>query len=566
MLTTLQQQFTAFWKKQSLGKQITIVSLVLALSILLPVLVNWANTPSYSVAYTGLSETDAAQIVQKLDENGISYQLKSSGTIEVPSDQVYSTRLLMAREGLPQSSTVGYELFSGTSMLGMTEFSQKVNYQRAIEGELERTIESIDAVKAVRVHLVIPEKSLLTSDQSLATASVTIQVSAGHVLEDAQVRAITHLVASSVEGLKPENVVVVDGSGNLLAAGGSESELSLAMTDNQRSVETAYAADVQKRVQTILDKILGPNRSIVQATVEMDWTQREVTSNTYAPTETALRSSQTINESSSSDGSNGGVPGAASNLPTPVATTTGSGASNYQRSEETLNYEVSQVQAHEIIAPGEVKRISVSVMVDGVTDPAQLEIIKSAVTVAAGIDSTRGDQIAVQSFQFDRTALDALAAELAKQQQQELYLQIAMGVGAAIVVLAVFFFILRMINNTRNASKETWRPVLRPVGELAQLSEPDYKIAAMKLQDDLSHALNRLAEKEKPGSSNGASIAAAQKIDNEEMMAQLRARTQQSAKSLEDEQNARIISRLTEENPATVAEIIQIWLNEGNKS
>jgi len=562
MLTTLQQQFLTYWKKQSIGRQITLVALALSVLILTPVLVNWANTPSYSVAYSGLSEADAAQIVQKLDDNNITYQLKNSGTIEVPSDQVYSTRLLMAREGLPQSSTVGYELFSGSSMLGMTEFTQKVNYQRAIEGELERTIGSLEAVKAVRVHLVIPEKSLLTAQQTLATASVTIQVALGQTLDASQVRAITHLVASSVEGLKPESVVVVDSEGNMLASGtGSESETNMNASDNQRAVEKAYALEVQRRVQSLLDKILGPNRSVVQATVEMDWTQREVTSNTYAPTEVALRSSQVINETSNSGGAAGGVPGAASNLPTPVATTTGTGAESYQRSEETLNYEVSQVQSHEIIAPGGVARISVSVMVDGITDPAQMEIIKSAVQVAAGIDSTRGDQIVVESFAFDRTALDELNAELAAQQQQELYMRIAMSIAAAIVVLAMFFFIMRMINNTRNSSKVAWRAVMRPVGEMAALPlDTDYKLAATKLQDDLSIALARLAEKEKGGFS-------APKMDSgEDVVVQVRPNRAQTATGLEDEQNARVLTRLTEDNPATVAEIIQIWLNEGKKS
>ena len=219
MLAALQQQFLTFWKKQSLPRQITLVSLLLATAILTPVLVNWANTPTYAVAYTSLSEADAAQIVQKLDDNNISYQLKDSGTIAVPSDQVYTVRLLMAREGLPQSSIVGYELFSGTSILGMTEFSQQVNYQRAVEGELQRTIGSLEAVKAVRVHIVTPEKSLLTTDQTPSTASITIQVNPGRTLDDEVVRAITHLVASSVEGLKPENIVVVDSLGNLLASG-----------------------------------------------------------------------------------------------------------------------------------------------------------------------------------------------------------------------------------------------------------------------------------------------------------------------------------------------------------
>jgi flagellar M-ring protein FliF len=556
MLATLQQQFLAYWKRQSLGKQITVVSLLLAALILTPVLVTWANTPSYTVAYSGLSEVDASQIVQMLDDNNIPYQLENTGTILVPKDQVYSVRLLMAREGLPASSTVGYELFSGTAMLGMTEFSQKVNYQRAIEGELERTIGSLEAVKAVRVHLVTPEKALLSADQALSTASVTLQINPGHTLDATQVRSITHLVASSVEGLKPENVVVVDSTGNMLADGtGTENAMGLSTKDDQRAVEKAYAVEVQKRVQAILDKILGPNRSVVQASVEMDWTQREITSNTYAPTEVALRSSQKISESSSSGGASGGVPGAASNLPTPVATVVGSAASAYQRNEETLNYEVSQVQSHEVIAPGKVNRVSVSVMVDGISDQAQMDSIKAAVNAAAGIDTTRGDQVVVESFAFDRTALEALTADLAQQQQQQLYLQIGIAVGAALVLLALLFFVLRMISNLRHASKENWRAVLKPVGELTDSGE-HYKEAAMRLQNDLSVALDRLAEK--TNSANPTS-------ENKDVILQLSSKPQ-SATVSEDEQRARVLARLAEENPATVADIIQVWLSEGKKA
>jgi len=557
MFSSLQKQFLSYWKRQSLGKQITMVSLILAASILTPVLINWASAPSYSVAYTGLSETDAAQIVQKLDENNVPYQLKNSGTIEVPNDQVYTVRLLMAREGLPQSSTVGYELFSGSSTLGMTEFSQQVNYQRAVEGELQRTIGSLDAVKAVRVHLVIPEKSLLSSDQTLATASVTIQINPGHTLDGDQVRSITHLVASSVEGLKPENVVVVDTEGNMLADGsGKENGMGMSQKDEQRAAEQAYATEVQKRVQNILDKTLGPNRSVVQATVEMDWTEREVTSNTYAPTEVAVRSSQKINESSTNGGNNGGVPGAASNLPTPVATTTGSDAGSYQRSEETINYEVSQVQSHEIITPGKVNRLSVSVMVDGIGDEAQVDVIKSVVAAAAGIDSKRGDQIVVQSFDFDTTALDTMNAELAQQQKQQQYIQLGMAVGAVLILLALFFLIFRMLNNLRNASKESWKPILRPVGEMVALQNPYVGTALPQASNaDVPALAAQSATEPDP----------APKSENEDVVVQLRSRSQSPVAS-EDEQRARIISRLTEENPATVAEIIQLWLNEGKKS
>jgi flagellar M-ring protein FliF len=444
-------------------------------------------------------------------------------------------------------------------MLGMTEFSQQINYQRAVEGELQRTIGSLDAVQAVRVHLVTPEKSLLSSDQAPSTASVTIQVKPGSKLDSSQVRAITHLIASSVEGLKAENVVVVDSEGNMLADGMStDGEADQSLKDDQRAAELAYAAEVQKRVQSLLDKILGPNRSIVQATVEMDWTQREITSNTYAPTEVALRSSQIINESSSDGGTTGGVPGAASNLPTPVATTTGTGGATYQRSEETLNYEVSQTQLHEVIAPGTVTRMSVSVMVDGISDEAQLASIRSAVEVAAGVDSTRGDQIVVESFAFDRTSLDALTAELEKQQQQELYLKIGYAVATAVGLLALLFFALRMVNNLRNASKESWKTVLRPVSELAALQD-EYAAPALKLQADLSTALNRLAEQ------NG-NQAPAGKPASEDVVVQVHSKNRQAATSSEDEQNSRVIARLTEENPATVAEIIQLWLNESKKS
>jgi Flagellar biosynthesis/type III secretory pathway lipoprotein len=288
----------------------------------------------------------------------------------------------------------------------------------------------------------------------------------------------------------------------------------------------------------------------------MDWTQREITSNTYAPTEVAIRSSQTINESSSNGGANGGVPGATSNLPTPVATTTGSDASTYQRSEETLNYEVSQVQSHEIVAPGKVNRLSVSVMVDGISDKAQMDIIKSAVEVAAGIDSKRGDQIVVQSFDFDTTALDAMNAELAQQQKQQQYMQIGIAAGAVLILLALFFFIFRTISNLRNASQESWKPILRPVGEMVALQNP-YAGTALPQTSDIN--LPALAAR---GSNNQNP---ASKSENEDVVVQLRSKSQPVTAS-EDDQRARIISRLTEENPATVAEIIQVWLNEGKKS
>ena len=244
-----------------------------------------------------MSEDDAGQIVEKLAAANIPYKLNGTGTILVPEIQVYEVRLQMAREGLPQSGTVGLEVFSG-STLGMTEFTQKVNYQRALEGELERTISSLSPVNAVRVHVVTPEKTLLTAEQSPTTASVMLQLNPGKTLDQTQVQAITHLVASSIEGLKPENVVVVDSSGRMLASGtgGSGDSAAAAQTDSRRAAESAAAIALQQKAELLLAQVLGPDRAVVQVDVSLDWTQKEIKSQVFEATPSAVRSSQKTNE------------------------------------------------------------------------------------------------------------------------------------------------------------------------------------------------------------------------------------------------------------------------------
>jgi flagellar M-ring protein FliF len=176
------QQVSSFWQKQNRSQRITMIVLVVALAVIIPVLIIWATTPTYVVAFSGLSEADAGQITQQLDTNKTPYKLRDAGTIMVPANSVYEVRLQMARDGLPASSTVGFEIFSGNTF-GMTDFTEKVNYQRALEGELERTIGSLSAIQGVRVHIVTPEKTLLSSDQAPTTASITIQPKMGQTLD-----------------------------------------------------------------------------------------------------------------------------------------------------------------------------------------------------------------------------------------------------------------------------------------------------------------------------------------------------------------------------------------------
>jgi flagellar M-ring protein FliF len=538
------QQFNTFWQRQTRSQRITLIVLALAVVIIVPTLILWATTPSYAVAFSGLSDTDAGQVVQQLEADKIPYKLRDGGTITVPSNQVYQVRLDMASKGLPASSTVGFELFSNTSVLGMTEFTEKVNYQRALEGELERTIGSLNAIEAVRVHIVTPEQTLLSSDQAPTTASITVKARSGQSLGQEQVQSITHLVASAVQGLKPENVVIVDTEGNMLASGDSAGgdTASVGQSDSQRSAEQAAAAAVQKKAQTLLDSVLGPNRSVVQASVAMDWTQRDVTSQTYNPTPAAVRSSQKTTENYTTNGGvTGGIPGAASNLPTPVATAqAGGGASTYDSTNETTNYEISQSQSHEITAPGQVKRISLSVLVDGVTDAKQLATLKTAVANAAGIDETRGDSLAVDTLAFDRSYYTQQTADMTKSQQTDLYVKIGEGVAGVILLVVLLFYIQRLLKNLRLNTAEAWVPVMKPVSETAALGGANYPMMPSGLPSIQPNQQTAVQAAMKPVNHIPAP----------------------AAQNPEDEQMQKTLTKMTEQNPSEVAEIIQLWLNE----
>lgn len=571
MFAQVRDQLLSVWKHQSPVQRVILIALVISAAILIPILITWASTPTYSVAFSGLSEEDAGQIVQKLTDEGTPYQLRDSSTILVPSSQVYEVRLRMAKEGLPQGSNVGFELFS-TNTFGMTEFTQKVNYQRALEGELERTIGSMAAISAVRVHVVTPEKALLSEDQAPTTASITVQEKPGMHLDLAQVRAITHLVASSVENLQPENVVVIDVNGNMLASGQKNSEAAAAAeNDNHRAAEIAAAKDLQQKVEALLETALGPNRSVVQASVSMDWTQRETQIEAFDPARSSIRSSQTVSEVyTTTGGTIGGVPGAATNLP-PVSNTEASTnqGSNYYRNERTTNYEITQSTTKEIASPGTIDRISLSVLVDGITDTVQLNKLQTVIAAAAGINQERGDLLAVQTLAFDRTYYQQQAAEMNASQQMELYIRIGEIVIGILLVVGLLWYVQRLLNNLRLASAQAWTPILKPVSEIAlpggipgagvaqpgMMPIPSMGAGPLPLQETLAQVMPSLVM---PG-----------EVHLEEGAPGLPRFTLPQAKpeivSEEEEQLKQMIITMAEENPATVAEIIQMWLSEDEK-
>jgi len=548
MLTQLQSQAVTLWQRQSRGQRLALIGLVLAAAAALALFVNWANTPTYDVAFSGLSEVDAGQIVEQLTADGVDYRLKNNTTIMVRSAEVYEVRLSMARQGLPAGGNVGYELFSGNS-LGMTDFTQRVNYQRALEGELERTIGSLKAVAAVRVHIVTPEKSLLASEQTPATASVTLSLRPGQALDAGQIRAVTHLVASAVEGLPAENVVVVDVDGNMLANGSpSEAGGSGEITDNRRASEAAFATTIETKVRHLLDVVLGPNNAAVKASVTVDWTQREITSQTYDPTGTLL-SAQVLTETSTGDlAAVAGIPGAATNLPTLAAgeittSTTSTTGSVYLRQESTTNYQVGEQQSHEVIAPGQLERLSLSVLVDSaiVSTTEQLAILRTVIAAAAGINLERGDTLAVETMSFDHSELVAQAAAMAQTSQTNLYIQIGIGVGVALALLVLLWYVQRLLSNLRLASSEAWTPVFAPAGMLMSGAAPATPAA---------HASTR-ALPALPAASLSVPTPLPILIPKPS-----------SGPTPEEAALQHAVLTLAEENPVTIAEVIHLWLAE----
>ena len=262
-----------------IGGAVLVVALIIYAAV-------WAQTPDYATLFSGLGEQDAAAIVDQLKALEVPYRLAQGGSvIQVPERTVYETRLQLAKQGLPKGDNVGFELFDGGQLgnLGMTDFMQRVNFQRALEGELARTIASLDPVAQARVHIVIPEASLFLAETKEPTASVVVQLKPNSQLTREQVNSINHLIASSVEGMKPSNITIVDMQGALLAAAGSstETQTSLQTGSSQLEMQRSFEREMTNRLQTMLDQAWGPNRAVVRVSATLNWDQKQTNNKTF---------------------------------------------------------------------------------------------------------------------------------------------------------------------------------------------------------------------------------------------------------------------------------------------
>lgn len=368
------------------------------------------TAPAMTPLFTDLSVEDSAAIIKDLDRQAIPYEIKNEGAIiMVPKDRVTRLRMKLAEGGLPKGGGVGYEIFDKADSLGATSFVQNINHLRALEGELVRTIKAIDRVQAARVHLVIPERPLFSRDKVEPSASIVLRVRGQ--LEPQQVRAIRHIVATAVTGLKPERVSVVDETGRLLADGAAEGLAAQGASADERQI--AYERRLREQIESIVTSVVGNGRARVQLTADFDFNRVTQTSDRFDPEGRVVRSTQTREEQSAT-GDNTGQVTAGNEMPGANANQqTSNTRDQSKKSEEIVNYEISRTTKTEVVEGGRVNRISVAVLVDGIyskndkgetvyqeRSKEELDRIAALVRSAIGFDQRRGDQVEVVNLRF----------------------------------------------------------------------------------------------------------------------------------------------------------------------
>ncbi|WP_313129430.1 flagellar basal-body MS-ring/collar protein FliF [Pseudescherichia vulneris] len=467
-------------------------------------MVLWAKQPDYRVLYSNVSDQDGGAIVTQLTQMNIPYRFsETGGAIEVPADKVHELRLRLAQLGLPKGGAVGFELLD-QEKFGISQFSEQVNYQRALEGELARTIETLGPVKSARVHLAMPKPSLFVREQKSPSASVTVNLAPGRAMDEGQISAVVHLVSSAVAGLPPGNVTLVDQSGRLLTQSNTSGR-------DLNDAQLKYAADVegrvQRRIEAILSPIVGNGNIHAQVNAQIDFDNKEQTEEQYHPngnpSEAVMRSRQ-LNESEQVGGPYpGGVPGALSNQPAPAnnapitantpqngqqnqnaqqttstSTANSAGPRNTQRNE-TTNYEVDRTIRHTKMNVGDVQRLSVAVVVnyrtltDGKPLPLtadQLKQIEDLTREAMGFSQQRGDTLNVVNSQFNAT--DESAGELPFWQQQAFIDQL-MTAGRWLLVLIVAWILWRKAVRPQLVRREEERKALLENAQTRQMPEEE---------------------------------------------------------------------------------------------
>jgi len=489
----LAARFRERW--QALNRTQKIISALVAAGVVVSLLYlgQVMTRPAYAPLFTGLEPKDAGAIVEKLKSMKIPYQIADQGTtVKVPESQVYEARIQLASSGVLAGSGAGFELFD-QNKFGQTDFEQQVGYQRALQEELRRTIVQLEGVEQARVHLVIPQKSVFVGGgQGVPSASVALKLKPATRLKPEQVQGIGDLIVGSVEGLKPENVHIIDTEGNVLSDSLKSDDPGAVVTRaalEQQKAQRDYERELEKRVQTMLTQIVGQNKAVAMVTAELDFDQQQTTSTTASNPDNLKISEHTLRETGTGTEA-GGAEGTDSNITTYPAQENGS--STYSKEENSINYQVNTRQETIVRAPGRVKRLSAAVVLNDATGPADVQKVRDVVAAAIGYDQSRGDQINVSSMAFDDSYLKQIQAEMvqseAKAEERKRFVTYAFAGGVA---LALILFLAALIVRRR-----------RRTGEMAG-EEEFVPVKAMEIEeeqpvrDDRQDRIREMA-KEKP--------------------------------------------------------------------
>jgi flagellar M-ring protein FliF len=554
-------------------QRITILAVAIAVIGGLAALTRWTRERDFQPLYTGLTPEDAGAVLTRLRESGVDYRLGDSGTtVLAPSARVAELRLQLAAAGLPKSGRIGFELFDKTNF-GATEFAEQVNYHRALEGELERSITGLAEVEQARVHLTFAKESVFAEQRQPAKASVLIKLRPGVKLSPQSVHAISYLTASAVQGLSPEAVSVVDMRGNLLnrpkrAQTPDGAEAPDAMLDFRQQVER----DLLAKVAATLDPLLGPEKYRAGIFVECDFTSGEQSEESFDPARSVMTVSQRTEDISGVNAASG-VPGTASNLPRPTSRP-GTSASGVTRRTENTSYQTSRVVKRTKLPQGAIKRLSAAVLVDYVArwqgegaqakrmlDPVpaeKLKVIRDLVSAAVGLSTARGDQLTVECLPFESTLAweppaPPAAPKAAPAPNLPAWLQRLVGGrdvwvwalgGAAVMLLVVLAGILLLARRlSRRARAEA--------AAAAPLAGGGTTRAAIAASDDAIRAQMEATLAEQEALREKATAEALNSLKLPQV-------TTKKAEVL-----TRHLLEGAKKDPAATAQLVRTWLNEG---
>lgn len=433
----------------------------------------WIQRPHFVVLYSNLTPETAGEIVDRLKEQNVKYNLTKNGTtIEVPSKQVYDLRIQLARDGLPEQGETGYELFD-TNKLGMSDFMQKISYRRALEGELMRTIQQMEEIEFARLHIVIPEPSLFEEDKQEPTASIVLKLRPNANLGKQQIKGIAYLVAGSVEGLKAENVTIVDSYGNILSDQ-TEQDSVVGLTASQLEMKKSVDLYLANKVQSLFDQVLGAGNSVVRVDADLDFKQVNKTVESYDPDNTSVRSEEIISEANPVDTNQTGT-----------------------MEHTTTNYELNRTVENVLESSGNIRRLSVAILVNGiqkVTKTAdgqeQVEIVPrtddelnqlaNIARNAVGFYEQRNDQLTITPFNFDTSQADREMQELKEYERRQMIMSI---IHKAVLGLIVLIFLLYVRSILRKVAKRVPAKPEQPELDVEHMVELSKKNAPVEDED-----------------------------------------------------------------------------------